>query len=104
MNFAGCKGRKNGDGTHRPVHTSVPDISGASLAVDAYLHENKGPQIPQSDVHALGHGERGSADGPERGYAGVFHSHAHDMEYLSEWMGEMLDLTRGVNDGPARKP
>lgn len=75
---------------------AIPHVSGASLAVDAYLHKSKEPPAPQSDGY--------DPDGAQRGH-GVFHAHAHDMEFLAQWIREMLDLNKQCGiDGPSRKP
>lgn len=111
MYFAGLRGPESHDGAHCPVYTPVtpgivtgPGVTGASLAVDAFLHKSKEPPASQSDQSG-GY----DPDGAQRGH-GVFHAHAHDMEFLAQWIGEMLDLTKqcGINGkrdcGPSRKP
>lgn len=55
---------------------------GASLALDAYMHKNQGPSAPG----AVEDGDRNKRP------HGVFHAHAHDMQYLEQWLGDMLDL------------
>ena len=111
MYFAGIREPESRDRVHFPVHTSatpgiaaVPDVTGASLAVDAFLHKSQEPPTSQSDQSG-----RYDPDGAQRGH-GVFHAHAHDMTFLAQWMGEMLDLNKqcGINGkrdyGPSRKP
>lgn len=34
----------------------------------------------------------------------MFHAHAHDMAYLEQWIGEMLDIRRDVSGGEAVGP
>ncbi|CAN0066224.1 unnamed protein product, partial [Pylaiella littoralis] len=82
----------------------VPEDGAASLAVDAFLHKSTAP--PDNE-----HGGEDADNSETRGPAhphGVFHAHAHDMAYLEEWIGEMLNISRNtdgtVADGPKRGP
>lgn len=77
----------------------VPRGGGASLAVDAFLHRNRvrpdslyGGDDGEDDEEALQQGRRHPPHG-------VFHAHAHDMAYLEEWVGEMLNITRCIDGG-----
>lgn len=70
----------------------TPD-SGTSLALNAFLHKNQEDTIPGC----------GGDDANDKLPHGVFHAHAHDMAFLEQWIGEMLDLSRskiGKSDGP----
>ncbi|CAM9635421.1 unnamed protein product, partial [Ectocarpus sp. 12 AP-2014] len=81
---------------------SSPEDAGASLAVDAFLIKNR---VPDSDYDPQNAGGTTGDDGTrDRHPRGVFHAHAHDMAYLEQWIGEMLDIRRDVSGGEAVGP
>lgn len=82
----------------------VPEDGAASLAVDAFLYKNRAPPDNEYGGEEADNNEtRGRPHRP-----GVFHAHAHDMAYLEEWIGEMLNIWRDIDgvavDGPKRGP
>lgn len=85
-------------GDFQVKHAPVPEGEGSSLAVDAFLHKNRAPSYP-----FYGDGEGDGDDEARQRYRpqphGVFHAHAHDMAYLEEWIGEILDVGRDVEGG-----
>lgn len=79
----------------------VPEDGGASLAVDAFLHTSQAPpDCPCGEEEEVDDGEE-AARQEERQHQphGVFHAHAHDMAYLEEWIGEMLNISRNGGVG-----
>lgn len=76
------------------LHGPILNNSGSSIALDAYLHENK---ARPTSYYAE---DRGDSDQLH----GIFHAHAHDMPYLEQWMGEMLDLRNATPDRPDGPP
>lgn len=60
---------------------------GRSLALDAFLHENRKPWT--AGAAEGGNQHKYLTAGPH----GMFHAHAHDMSYLEQWLGDVLDLT-----------
>ncbi len=79
-------------------HVPVPEGEGSSLAVDAFLHKSRASSYP-----FYGDGEEDDDDEARQRHRlqphGVFHAHAHDMAYLEEWIGEILDVGRDVDGG-----
>lgn len=74
---AGFGGHTSSDGHYGPIH----DDSGASLALDAFML--KTCDLPDTGCQ--------SGAQPVR-RLGVFHAHSHDMPFLDQWIGEILDL------------
>lgn len=77
----------------------VPEDGGASLAVDAFLHRNQAPPDCPYGEDDVDDDEEARQLARRPSPHGVFHAHAHDMAYLEEWIGEMLNITRGVDGG-----
>lgn len=78
----------------------IREDGGASLAVDAFLHKNRAPPAGSyggEDVSDDEEVEQRRKPPPP----GVFHAHAHDMAYLEQWIGEILNITRGTDGGEA---
>lgn len=97
MFFSGIGGSADTLGQHVPA----PEGGGSSLAVDAFLHKNRAPSYPSC--------EEGEEDNNYEACKrhrpqphGVFHAHAHDMAYLEEWIGEILDIGCEVEGGQGR--
>lgn len=87
------------EGKHAPV---PKDGGGGSLAVDAFLHRNRAPPSGPYGVEAQDEDQDEGARqrGPRRPLPhGIFHAHAHDMAYLEEWIGEILNISRDTDGG-----
>lgn len=81
----------------------VPEDGSASLAVDAFLHRNTAPCAYPCDGEDVDDEEEEAQQQTQRPPPhGVFHAHAHDMAYLEEWIGEILNVTRDEDDGKGK--
>lgn len=78
----------------------VPEDGAASIAVDAFLHTNRAPpDCPYGGEDVDDDEEEARQEARRPQPHGVFHAHAHDMAYLEEWIGEMLNITRSIDGG-----
>ena len=79
----------------------IPEDGGSSLAVDAFLFRNTA-QSADPCAEDADDEEEARQQGQTHSTQGVFHAHAHDMAYLEEWIGEILNLTRDADGGKKR--